>query len=437
MSITILFLVYGALCIGVGFFLRRDGNSSLYHTSGRQSGSLELAAGLFTVIGAGEYMTMTALAYFYGAGSLALFAGVATGFLALAFMAKHVRKRAAEEDMHSIPDFLGAQFGHAAALGATLYCILSLGCLLLIQFVAGGMMVQMLTGLPYSASVLLMAGIISAYIGLSGFPSVMLTDKIQAFFMIGTAFVFLIFFDQEAAVPLFLKDFTAPSLPAHAGVFLFVSGFFAIIGGGDIWQRLLAARDTRTMRHGTILGGSGILLFGIFIYWLALHVRADFPDTDPNTAFTVFLGSLPPEAASVIGLAVLSAILSTADTELFALSVILHRQALRRTGKPMNVCSTRRTVLAVAAVACLIALFLTQLVDIYMALLYLFTILGAVTLPALLKRGNSTTLLCGLAGGAAVLAVLLATGQIENGWLALLLLLPSLPDWLVRSPSYI
>ncbi len=428
-----LYAVYAVVCVGIGLVAARDKSAAHWHTGGRTLGVFGVLAGVFTLIGAGEYVTMTALTYAFGSVALLLFAGVAGGMILLGFLAPIARRDAAARDMHSIPDFLEARFGRAVSSVAAAYSLIVLGCLLVIQFIVGGMMIAALTGWALSIAALLCAGVVSAYVLLGGFASVSATDKIQAGFLALLATGWLVFADQAGAMRAFCADLDtvlAHPLPGGTGVVLFVSGILAVLGGADFWQRLMMARDDKSAVRGFCLGAAALFAFGVFIYWLALSIRAAHPEIDPDMAFMVLLEGLPPFAAGLIGLTVFSSILSTADTELFTMTVIAEK-ALGR-----SLSSVRRSRIVTAAIviaACVLALFFQNLTDIYMTLLYIFIVVGSVCFPSLLGRGSRVTALIGLIGGGAVLAGLYGSGLLAASvWAPLLLLVPALPCWIVR-----
>ena len=78
--------------------------------SGREATPMLVAAALFTLVGGGELITLTALAYAYGFGGLSLFLGYAGGFCFLAVFTTRIR--GATDMMHlSLPDFVHYHFG--------------------------------------------------------------------------------------------------------------------------------------------------------------------------------------------------------------------------------------------------------------------------------------------------------------------------------------
>lgn len=423
---TNLLIIYAALCLSIGIMLFTRTRSSAYHTDTHSIGSFGVAAGVFTLIGVGEYATITALVYAFGIQALFLFLGVTAGAFTMAACVKQARRSDKLRDFHSLPDFIHAHFGRFAGSLTSLYTLIVLSCLLLIQIIVGGQIIELISGLPYAHSALLTTGLVFLYVVLGGFRSVMATDKIQALFVIFFSFLWLAFFQQDGEISTSLAQKETDSMPIGLSLLLFVSGFLAMIGGGDVWQRMLLAKDDRAAANGFRLAGIGIFLFGLFVYFLALQIKTLYPEIDPNHAFTTYLAEMPALAGGIIGLVVFSSLLSTADTELFAVSVILHREIQRFRKSEMSVAGTRRIMMVVALMISISALLLTDLVGIYMNLLYLFTILGAVTLPILMGRATKATVLGGLIFGGILLGSLFIMEMTDNSWAMLLIATPLL-----------
>jgi len=425
-------LVFSSVLIWIGS-LYRDKNSSLdFHLAGRDVGALRLGASTFTLIGGGEFVTLTALSYIYRAWSLIFFGGVALGFLMLALLISRARANAKSADLHSLPDYFGYHFGRRGSVTATVLASISLGALLLIQLVVGGMLISLTTQLPVSACIIGMAIVISIYIYLGGFNGVLATDIVQAFVMFAVIVLLLFAYSiSGGASAQAATGYTMPSL-GEAAV-LFFGGFFAVLGGADVWQRVLSGRDNSSTRKGLLINAIAWLIFGMFIVALALKIQVNHPTADPNNAFFLMLETgLPDWLSAMAALLLFSALVSTADTEMFVLSVMANKEINRaRKGVEISTKMTKTYVIAITFVACILALFLQELVDIYFLLLYLMMILGPVALARLLGRGSQVLMLTGILGGVLVLVILITVGRLSGAY-PLLIICPPLLAFLGR-----
>jgi len=251
----VILIIYGVLLIVVGAYYRA-GTSGDFHIASRRVGAVRFLASIFTVIGVGEPVTLTALAYVFGLWALSFFGGAVIGFMCLAFLAHRALSRSVENDFQSLPDYFFFHFGRAASVFATSLNVVALGALLLIQFLVGGLLLNTVTGLPVWISILSMAVVVGLYVWLGGFRSVLATDVIQGTVMMALV---VILFVTLSFVGIAEPAEAAPvlnAIPLADGLSLIVLGFFAVLGAADVWQRVFSARDDTAARRGLLLSAA-------------------------------------------------------------------------------------------------------------------------------------------------------------------------------------
>jgi solute:Na+ symporter, SSS family len=362
------------------------------------------------------------LTYAYGPWSLVYFLGIVLGFITLAVLANRVRTQVQDSDLHSLPDYIALHFGYFAAVICTFLLCVCLGALLQIQFVVGSQIIATLTNTGPMWWVIALAAVVGLYLWLSGFRGVLATDILQTAVMFITI---VILTNVLASGSVVAESVSARAwgsmMPVADAIGLMVLGIFAILGGGDVWQRVYAAKTPQAARNGLLINAFAWLVFGGFLVWLALSISSVLPHANPNTAFVDFITTKLPESwGPVVALLVLSAVISTADVELFVLAVMINKEFARRSSNRASKNATKLAVAGVAGVSALLALVARELVDIYFLVLYLLAVVGPIAFFRLLSRGNAVTALIGLIGGTAVLVGLLATGNMV-GWNQLLL----------------
>ena len=405
-----------------------------FHIAGRKANVFRVIASTFTLVGGGEFVTLTALSYLYGYWSLIYFGGVVVGFVALGVLARHAREEAPELDFQSLPDYIEHKFGRLAAFTATALAFVTLGALLLIQFIVGGSMLSMTTHIPVWVCSVGMAVVVSVYLYIGGFQSVLATDLVQGVVMFLVVTVLVIAYavtGQSTGIPTpnEFPPFLAEALP------LVLLGFFAVLGGADVWQRVYAAESDGALKRGLFGAGAAFLTFGLLFTAFAVKIQQLHPDADPNNAFFLLLGEdLPGWLAAMLSLLLFSALLSTADTELFLLSVLVRKEWARRATVRAELTSsaTRHVLLVLAVASAFLSLVFDDLVGIYFFLLYFMMIIGPVALARLLGRGRRATALFGMWGGVAVLIGLMVTGKLAGEY-QLLILVPSLLAFFPRA----
>ena len=415
--------MFSLVLIWIGISYREKTESLEFHMAGRKVGVLKLAASTFTLVGGGEFVTLTALSFYFGIYGIIFFIGAATGFVAIGYLVANARKYAVSDNLHSLPDFFAVHFGKSAALVSTVLASISLGALLLIQFVVGGSMLSIATKAPISVCIIWMAVVVCIYVYLGGFNGILTTDLIQALVMfVATLILVFAYSSPEGQV---LQKIQQSSFPPFADVVSLVAGgFFAVFGGADVWQRILAGRDDKVTRQGLLVNAAGFILFGLFVVILALKIKSNHPDADPNSAFFLILETgLPGWLSAMLALLLFSSLISTADTELFVISTIINKQIGRSKSKAdLTTKKTKLMVVIITILVCILSIVFQNLIDIYFLLLYFMMILGPITLARLIGRGSSAFCLMGLLGGASVLVLLIVFNKL-TGWYPLLILL--------------
>jgi solute:Na+ symporter, SSS family len=389
-SMIMLFLLYGAAIISMSVWFRRHRTGDEYLMANREASAFLVGAALFTLVGGGELVAMPALAYSYGFSAIALFLGYALGFTFLGFISPRIRVQLAEHLHLSLPDYVHVHFGRFAGTLTFLISFAAFFALLLIQFTAGGQILNALSSISYTTSVLLTAGIATTYLFIGGFRTVLATDVVQGFARL--LLVPLIAFVAAKGLGHATIVRSVDSLPIATWLSLTVTGFFTAASSADVWQRIYAAKSNQSAKYGLFGGGFMLLVFGGFLVSLGIVARQSASITSPDSAFTQTLSQLLPFWAVLLAVVfVLSTIMSTADTELFLLSGMLHREMIRIRGAntPLaiaakeSVWETRLLMVLIAGVAMSLSFIFRELVSIYTWLLSTILVMAPMIIASL------------------------------------------------------
>ena len=262
------------------------------------------------------------------------------------------------------------------------------------QFQAAGDAFSQALGLPGNTSIILGAAIILAYTLLGGFLAVSVTDTLQGLLMVVVAValpivaLFALAEVQGSAQAFLADDGTLRFTPANAGIagVGFVIGCLSVglaqPGQPHVVNRYMAARDDKAIRQGRIIALSWVVLVLSGMTALGLAGRVLFSDLgNPETVlFQTAAGFLPPVLSGLVIAAVLSAIMSTADSQLLAGAAAASRDwRLERVRDRKGLKSTYMVVAAITAGATLIALFAPE--AIFTRVLFAWHALGASFAP--------------------------------------------------------
>jgi sodium/proline symporter len=284
------------------------------------------------------------------------------------------------------------------------------------QFEAAGKAFESTFALSRESSILLGAGVVLAYTLLGGFWAVSVTDTVQGMLMVVAAVI-------VPAAALAAVGGIGPMLEGLAAVggagipagqfsgltgLFFVLGMFGITigypGQPHVVNRYMALRDDESLRRGRIiaLAWAALVYTGMLVLGLCARVLFDELADSEQVLFATAHALLPPILAGVMLAAVLSAIMSTADSQLLvASSAIAHDWNLAAGDGAGNLSRSRVTVVVVLVLATVLAL--AWRADIFSRVLFAWSSLGSAFGPILIMR---------LAGrrpsGVATLAAMLA-----------------------------
>jgi Na+/proline symporter len=185
-----------------------------------------------------------------------------------------------------------------------------------------------------------------------------------------------------------------PSIPAgqFGGVtgLLFVLATFGITigypGQPHVVNRYMASRDDRALSQGRIIA----MLWAVLVYagmlTVGLCARVLFADLgDPEQAlFEAARQLLPPMLAGVLLVAILSAVMSTVDSQLLVASSSVAHDWRRARGASSGLAGSRTAVVVILAAATVLAL--AWRADIFSRVLFAWVAVGAALGPILVIR---------------------------------------------------
>jgi sodium/proline symporter len=399
-------VAYNAALISVGLWARgRNRSVEDFYLGGRRLGPwIAAISASASSSSAWTLLGVSGAAYAWGLPALWLFPATVGGFLInWVWVAPRLRKLSAQEGALTVsamvaPANLGAMRGTILRVAAAIV-VFSFTFYIASQFEAAGKAFESAFQLPKEKSILLGAAVVLAYTLLGGFWAVSITDLVQGLMMAIAAI--LLPLAALLAVGGFgpLLDGLAasggPSVPAGqfsglTGLF-FVLGMFGITigypGQPHVVNRFMALRDDASLRQGRIIAIAWAVIVYAGMLLLGLSARilyADIGDVE-QVFFETAQRLLPAVVAGVMLAAVLSAIMSTADSQiLVTASSISHDWSLAGGSTGNGLAKSRVTVLVVLTLATILALMWRA--DIFSRVLFAWVALGAAFGPILVVR---------------------------------------------------
>jgi SSS family solute:Na+ symporter len=326
-----LLALYCALFIGMGiyeFVKRKDFEE--FAVAGRRFGAGTVGVSMVaSCVGASATIGMTGLAFSAGFPAFWWLGSGVAGLLVLGtFLAARVR----ESGVYTLPDMAQQFISPAARRLMAVIIIPAWTSILAAQYIAAGKIVTTLTGMGEVSALAICAGLITAYTVLGGQNSILKSDAVQ-FGLLGGGLLLALYFTGTAspvtldAVPLQLTNDAFP-LSRWSYFMLIVGGSYVVCP--MLFGRLLSARDDRQARRGTFVAAAGLALSALVIVGIGLYARGLAPaGTDPDAILTrIVPGVMPGWAGTVLLFALLSAIVSSADSCLHTAATILEHDLL-------------------------------------------------------------------------------------------------------------
>ncbi|UII56351.1 sodium/proline symporter PutP [Cytobacillus spongiae] len=340
MPTLVTFIVYltGMLAIGILFY-RMTNNLSDYVLGGRTLGPgvAALSAGASDMSG-WLLLGLPGAAYVAGFSSIWICIGLAIGaYFNWQFVAKRLRAYTeVSRDSITIPDYLENRFRDRSKL---LRVFSALVILLFFTFytssgmVAGGKLFESSFEMEYSTALWIGAIVIISYTFLGGFLAVSWTDFVQGILMFFALIIVPIAAINEVggwneAVQT-VGSLKSEGLDVFAGttaigIISSMAWGLGYFGQPHIITRFMALRSTKDVPKARLIGVVWMVLglFGaVFTGFAGIAYFADMPLSDPETVFIDFTQVLfNPWVAGILLAAILSAIMSTIDSQLLVSS---------------------------------------------------------------------------------------------------------------------
>ncbi len=376
MDIAIVFAYFAGLIVIGGRSFRIVKGINGFFVADRTSPFILIAGSLFaTIIGGSSTVGMAGLGYSMGlVGSWWLLVG-AIGLFALAlFLAERVRRYS----LYTLPEILDIQYGPEAKLSASILIVIAWMGIIAGQIVASGKILETILDTSPSLLMTITALVFITYTLLGGQHSVVRTDTIQSVIIIVAIVVSIPLCLDKVGGIASMKEALGPdhfSFPVSSrfpwttlATYLFLVGSTYLVGP-DIYSRIFCARDEKIAKGATMTVALTLVPFAFMITIVGMAARVLFPGINPEAAFPTMIHRLFPVGFNgLVIAALLSAMMSSADTCLLTTSTILSFDILRplvRGGisEGTLLLLSRLFILLIGAISLLIALSLKGVIS--------------------------------------------------------------------------
>ena len=397
--------IYLAFLVGVSVYKGRSiKTQDDFMVAGRGVSAAFLVGTLVcTWIGSGSLFGGAGRAFRQGFSALWMSAGAWVGLAIVYYLAPRVRKIA----QYTVPDILETRYNAASRLLGTVAIIIAYLTIASYQFIGGGRLLNILTGIDPRVGQLIVCALVVLYTIIAGMSSIVALDLFNGI---------LITVGVLVAAPLALKgaggwtQLTATLPETHfsilgatgiaAALGLFLPTFMLLLGESSIYQKFMSAKDEISARKAVIGMIIGVVVVEVVLdstaifaagqYWADPLFRTAEGGLDRAATETVILqlaaDKLPVVGGILLLLGAAAIIFSTANTFLMVPSTNLTRDVYQRFINPgaSNEAIIRFQRFMIVALALVALLVTTQFENILDMALYAYTMVGAAVTPALL-----------------------------------------------------
>ena len=392
--VIVTLVIYQLVLLGVGLWARRRATTAEGYLIGDRGlgpwvASLSYAAGSSS---AWSILGVSGIAFSQGLSSVWLIPGTLTGHVIVWFViAPWLQREAHAGRWVTLTDVLTQGLASKTTVWVSrlsaLIILFSFTFYIAAQFQGAADLFTSVFNFNFVTALVIGAVVVLLYTFWGGFWAVSLTDALQAGLMFVTALIFPAIALYVVMTSPDVGTFSAQHLSltgAHEGWFLIgmllgsLSIGFGPLGQPHLLNRVMALRSPDALRSARVVAliWFVVVLGGMYTLGLCGHVLVGAAEGE-QIFFALADSLLPPVIAGVFLAAVLSAIMSTADSQLLvAAGAVSHDLRLR--------INTRVATVAVAAAAVALAAFLPE--SIFSRVLFAWNALGAAFGPAVIAR---------------------------------------------------
>ncbi|KWR71355.1 sodium:proline symporter [Arthrobacter sp. W1] len=335
--VLLLVLFYGGTFLISTRIGKKKENADDYMTAGNKIGfGISAASMTATWIWASSMYASATSGYTYGiSGPIHYGLWGALMILFIYPFGKRIRKVAPRA--HTLAEVMHARHGRSSQLMLAGSNIVGSVISLMSNFIAGGVLISMLSPFNFIQGVLAVAGGVLLYTLWSGFRASVLTDFVQVVAMLGAVAIIVPVIFFAAGFPAAFETGASNLTPQQSNFFSseaflgqgapYIAAVLAYaIGNQTIAQRLFAVREdlikptfiTATVGYGAMVIGVGML--GV----LALYLGFEPSGGDMNNLIPEMAASyLPGVLLALFFIMIIGALSSTSDSDLAALSSIM------------------------------------------------------------------------------------------------------------------
>jgi len=389
MKVTIL-AVYGLILLIIGIISALKIKSPAdYFIAGKKNGVFQIAGSLLATILGGSAILGSVNLAIHQAWAAAWYLLAASAGLWILFP---LIRKVSRFGKFTLTDMIGRFYGSTARKSASVIIPIAWTGIVAAQIIAAAKILFSLFGMPYETGVILSSAIFIVYTLIGGQISILKTDFIQAIIILAGVVC--------SAVFLYVKEgphtsAIAASFPfnPHFGptdlLILFLTFSSAFVVGPDIYSRVFCARNEKIARQSIAVVAAILIPFAFVLTYLGVFAVENLSSeqlTHSVVLIDLIAQYLPEWVLGLMAAALLSAVLSSADTTLLTASMMISELFREDLDNPKSLQTTRIFIVLIGIASMLIALQITSIIGTLLLALAFYS--GAFIVPIIASLAN-------------------------------------------------
>lgn len=320
---------------------KKHTNAGDYYVGGRKIGTLALMAlWMSSWVGGASIMGSAEKSFSMGISFLWYPLSMFFGFILFALTFAARVKRLGDKHQHiTYPDLIEQRYDTRTRVVCTVTTIFAYIGYTASQLLGAAHIITSITGLTLGMSFVVATTVTIIYTSMGGFFAVEKTDRFQAMLMMVGVTVIAVPLAINALGGVSRLSADLPPSYFELGTWgwgtiaaMFMSMVLTFFTSMDGYTRCYAAKTERNARNGTLLAAGFVMLISCSICFLGMSAKVLFPDAPGGTSalVTLIMALFPVGLKGLMLVALLSAIMSTADTCILCASANLTRDIYHR-----------------------------------------------------------------------------------------------------------
>lgn len=381
-----LVIVYFLFLFGVSLYINHRSIKTYddYNVAGRSVSIFPLVLTFVgTAVGGSTLLGYMENGYRFGMGQQWLNFGILfAGVIMMFFFVKKIREYGEKYNMVTIADFTTLRFGEGARFPTVISILIAYSAITGMQFVAIATILNLTIGLSMTTGIIISWVLLTLKTYFGGMKSVIWQDAFHGTIQtIGIFILFVVAIIASGGWSKMSENAIAMDEGANLSIFSIsatdVFVYMLTIGAyqfvrQDLWQRYWAAKDLKTATRGYWISITLAFLTGFFVITIGVAGKygLQMGDINPTLSYYEIIGnvfSFPLIVVMIIAL--LATVISTADSFFMAGASSIVNDVIRPRMKVQDdkklLSYSRLSVMLVSLFALLLALYIPQLVNLW------------------------------------------------------------------------